>query len=129
MSKRESDRGKRGEREVCAILRAAGYEVRRGWQSRQGSDDPDVVGIPGVWLEVGFGRTIKPRAKLAQAIEASAGRDVLPVAITRAASRDDWIVTMTLDDFVALVLPLIVERATGTAAYDAGRDACAGEGG
>ena len=104
MGRPSRDKGKRGEREVAAILRAAGFDgVRRGWQSRAGSDDPDVIGLPGFWIEVGFGRTIRPRAKLAQAVEASAGSGLIPVSVTRGALRDDdWVVTLTLDDLIGI---------------------------
>ena len=112
MGRPSLDKGKRGEREVAAILRAAGFDaVRRGWQSRAGSDDPDVIGLPGFWIEVGLGRTIKPRAKLAQAVEASAGKHgVVPVAVTRGARRsDEWVVTMTLFDLIGIARRLGVD--------------------
>ncbi len=46
-------KGKVGEREFSALLRAQGYtEARRGQQYRGGGDSPDVVGVPGVHHEV-----------------------------------------------------------------------------
>lgn len=40
------------EREVAALFRSVGYpEARRGWQARSGTDDPDIVGVPGYWIE------------------------------------------------------------------------------
>lgn len=111
MGKPSRNKGKRGEREVATLLREAGHTVRRGWQSRSGSDEADVIGLPGWWIEVGFGRTIKPRPKLAQACEACGPMDI-PVAITRGGARgDDWIVTMRLSDWIESVVPVVRAKA------------------
>lgn len=55
MGKAQREKGKRGERMLAEELRNTfpelAEQIRRGWQSRSGSDDPDVVGVPGVWFE------------------------------------------------------------------------------
>ena len=64
-------KGARGERELAAALRAAMPEladgIRRGWQSRLGTDDPDVCGLPGFWLEHKTGKQPNMRAAFRQA--------------------------------------------------------------
>lgn len=43
MGKASREKGKRGEREVVALLESVGYSARRGQQYRGGADSPDVV--------------------------------------------------------------------------------------
>ena len=52
MGKPSRDKGKRGEREIAGLLRDYGYDARRGVQYHGGADSPDVVGLPGVHIEV-----------------------------------------------------------------------------
>ena len=79
--------GKRGERKLATELREAfpdiADDIRRGWQSRNGDDEPDVVlPIPGYWLEHKSGAKPNPRAALSQAIQDSGGR-AMPIAVIR----------------------------------------------
>lgn len=98
-------KGKRGERLLAAELRAALPEhaagIRRGWQSREGDDDPDIVGVPGVWFENKVGVQPNPRAALAQATEASRGRGV-PIAVVRDDRRPPFVV-LHLVDFLPML--------------------------
>jgi hypothetical protein len=123
------NKGKRGEREVATILRAHGYDVRRGWQSRAGSDDADVIGVPGWWVEVSIGGA-NPRRKYAQAVEASAKSGRRPVAITRP-DGGEWLATVALCDWLRLVALLhgTVEQSRCTLAADPTRTRASGEGG
>lgn len=51
MGKSQREKGKRGEREVAALIRdMLGYEVRR--RVRQHEGDSDLVGVPGWSIEV-----------------------------------------------------------------------------
>lgn len=43
MGKASREKGKRGEREFCELLREHGFEARRGVQFAGGPDSPDVV--------------------------------------------------------------------------------------
>ena len=52
MGKTSRDKGKRGEREVASLLRSYGYDTHRGQQYHGGKDSPDVVGLPGIHIEV-----------------------------------------------------------------------------
>lgn len=107
-------KGKRGERLTATEIREAIPElaagVRRGWQSRQGDDDPDVIGLPGFWIEVKKGPKPNVRAALAQATEAvekkhhpssSHPRDV-PLAVIRD-DRKEPFVAMPWDVFLRIM--------------------------
>ena len=48
-------KGKHGEREAAKYLRSLGFDCRRGQQHAGGPESPDVVGIPGIHIEVKFG--------------------------------------------------------------------------
>lgn len=48
-------KGKRGERATATDYRDMFPElasrIKRGWQTREGDDDPDICGVPGWWTE------------------------------------------------------------------------------
>ena len=100
MSKASRDKGKRGEREVVALLRDLYQDARRGFQSRQGDDEADVECTPW-WIEV---KRVKaqetPRKAMAQAVDATDGRP--PVVFTRR-DNSDWLVTMRVSDWLDVV--------------------------
>lgn len=85
MGRAQRQKGKRGERATAAELRAAlpylADKIRRGWQAREGDDDPDVI-LPGFWVENKSGKQPNVRAALKQAVEDSKGRGV-PLAVIR----------------------------------------------
>ncbi len=94
----QRQKGKRGEREVASIFRAAGYTVRRGQQA-DGPVVPDIVvdGMPWLWVEIGHGAKMDGRRKLAQAQrDACIGRPgAIPVAITKRDRERKWTATWT----------------------------------
>ena len=95
-----NQKGKRGEREVAALLRDYGFEARRGQQFSGGGDSPDVVhDIPGYHIEVK--RT--ERFRLYEAMEQAArdaGPDKIPVVFHRP-NGGEWVVVMPAYDFLA----------------------------
>ena len=93
-------KGKRGELEFAALLRKYGFEARRGVQYSGGPDSPDVVGVPGVHVEVKRVERLYIDDAMEQSVR-DAGADVPVVAHRR--NRRPWLVTMRLDDWVALV--------------------------
>jgi hypothetical protein len=109
MGKAQRDKGKRGERATAAELRKAFPEIaasiRRGWQTRQGDDDSDVI-FPGYWFEVKTGKQPNIRAALRQAIDDSKGRGV-PVAVIRD-DRKEPMAALRWEDFLKLL-----EKANG----------------
>lgn len=83
MGKAQRDKGKRGERATAKeIAETFNVDAHRGWQARDGADAPDVVGLPGWWIEVKTGKNLSPKAALVQADEARKPDDV-PVAVLR----------------------------------------------
>lgn len=103
--KRSRDKGKRGEREVAKILQTAGFPARRTVQynGRTGTA-ADVIGVPGLHLEVKFAEQERIREWYRQAerdAHASPGEE-MPVIVHRK-SREPWLVTMSLEDFIKII--------------------------
>jgi len=108
MGKMSRDKGKRGEREVAALMREHGFEARRGQQYQGGDDSPDVVhSIPNLHVEVKF----RERVSLYAALEkADLDGPKVPVIFHRQV-RKPWLITMEADDFLYLMtkIPLVNE--------------------
>lgn len=86
MSKRK---GKRGELEAAELLRAHGFEARRGAQFRGGPGSPDVMhSISGVHVEVKRCERLDLYAAMDQAGMDSGGK--IPVVLHRRNGRD-WL--------------------------------------
>lgn len=96
------NKGARGEREVCNILRAAGYDVARANQSA-GARCPDVDGVPGIWIEVKIGKRVNTRAAWRQACNDTDSRE--PVVVWRD-DREEWMVHCRLESWIKWVAGL-----------------------
>lgn len=98
MGKMSREKGKVGEREVAGILRDYGYNCRRGQQFCGANGDADVVGLPGIHIEV---KRVE-KLNLYDAVDQSK-RDKkegeLPTVFHRK-NRCEWLVTMPLDSFM-----------------------------
>lgn len=94
-------KGADGERELAAVLREYGYEIKRGGSMSFG-EVPDLVGLPGVHIEVKRCEQVRLSEWMQQA-EADSKRfsDGMPVVFHRR-SREPWRVTMNLADFMRL---------------------------
>ncbi len=96
-------KGHQWERDVVHLFAAIfGAGVRRGLQYRDGADAPDVVGVPGWWIECKKGRRPNPCAALRQAIAAAAKSGLRPVAICRE-DNEEPTAMLRLDDFLELL--------------------------
>lgn len=93
-------KGKRGELELAHILKTYGYEARRGQQYCGANGDADVIGLPGVHIEVKRTERFKLYDAMKQS-ERDAKDDEIPVVITRKNS-EQWIVCIKLEDFIKL---------------------------
>lgn len=92
------EKGAAGERELAQILRAYGFEARRGQQFSGANGDPDVVGMPGVHIECKRVEKLNLYEAMAQSInDARIGET--PVVMHRK-NREEWLVTMRLGDFI-----------------------------
>lgn len=94
-------KGKRGELEAAKVLREAlGHETRRGQQYSGASGDADVVGLPGVHLEIKRVEKLNIVEAMKQAVR-DARDGELPVVMHRR-NREPWLITMPLWAFVIL---------------------------
>lgn len=100
MGKPSRDKGKRGEREIAGLLRDYGYDARRGVQYHGGADSPDVVGLPGVHIEVKRTETLSLYPAMEQAKHDAAPWE-MPVVMHRR-NNCEWLCVMRLDDFMKL---------------------------
>lgn len=95
-------KGARGERELAKKLNEYGYECRRGQQYCGANGDADVVGLPGIHIEC---KRVE-RLNIYEAID-QAKHDAIPFDTTLPAvfhrkDNCEWLVTMTLDDWIQL---------------------------
>jgi hypothetical protein len=93
------DKGKRGERELAGILRSHGYDTRRGQQYSGANGDADVVGLPGVHIEVKRVERLNITDAMSQAI--GDAKEKIPAVFHRK-NNEAWLVTMRLDDWILL---------------------------
>lgn len=94
-------KGADGERELAAVLREYGYEIKRGGSMSFG-EVPDLVGLPGIHIEVKRCEQVRLSEWMQQAERDSQHfKDGLPAVFHRR-SREGWRVTMNLADFMRL---------------------------
>lgn len=101
MGSKSQRKGARGEQELAAVLREYGYSIRRGGSLSFG-EVPDLAGLPGVHIEVKrVERLNVPEAMHQAARDSERFRDGAPAVFHRR-SREPWLVTMRLVDWMAL---------------------------
>lgn len=94
------EKGKRGELEAARVLKEYGYETRRGQQYSGATGDADVVGLPGIHLEIKRVEKLNISEAMKQSIR-DARDGELPVVMHRK-NRETWLVTMPLRIFMVL---------------------------
>ena len=94
------EKGARGERELARALREYGYDSRRGQQYCGANGDADVVGLPGLHLEVKRVERLELEKAMAQSIR-DAREDELPAVMHRK-NNCPWLVTMRLEGFMEI---------------------------
>lgn len=101
MGKSSQRKGADGERELAAILRERGYDIKRGGSLTYG-EIPDLTGLPGVHIECKRVERLNVGEAMVQAIRDSERfRDGAPTLFHRR-SRAPWLVTMRLEDWLKL---------------------------
>ena len=100
MGRSQRDKGKRGERELAALLREYGYDCRRGQQYCGVNGDADVVGLPGIHIEVKRAEKLSLYDALGQAAR-DAGPGKIPVVFHRR-NNCGWVCILPIDDFMEL---------------------------
>lgn len=94
-------KGKKGELEVAKILNSYGYHCRRGQQYCGSNGDADVVGLPGIHIEVKRRERLDLYSAIEQAKMDAGKTNTLPTVFWR---RNDceWLVAMPLKDWMDL---------------------------
>ena len=101
MGTKSQRKGRAGELELARILQAHGYDVSPGIPVSYGQT-PDLVGLPGVHIECKrVERLNVPEAMEQAAHDADFFRDGAPAVFHRR-NRSPWLVTMRLEDWIAL---------------------------
>lgn len=94
------NKGAAGERELAAKLREYGYNCRRGQQYSGANGDADVVGLPGIHIEVKRVEKLNLYDAMAQAVR-DAKDDETPAVFHRKNNKE-WLVTLRLDDYMKM---------------------------
>lgn len=98
-----NQKGKRGEREFAALLKARGFEARRGQQFSGGGDSPDVVhSVPGVHFEVKRTEALQLDKAMKQAADDADGM-LVPV-IAHKKNRGEWLAILPMEKFLDFVV-------------------------
>lgn len=101
MGKMSRDKGKVGEREIAAILKENGFaDARRGVQYKGGAGSPDVVGLPGIHIEVKRVEALQLWPAMEQA-KAEAAVGEMPVVLHRKNNKP-WVAILPLEDFLRM---------------------------
>lgn len=99
--KRSQRKGEDGERELARILREYGYSIERGGSLSYGAV-PDLTGLPGVHIECKrVERLNVPEAMKQAERDSERFQDGMPAVFHRR-SREQWLVTMRLVDWIRL---------------------------
>ena len=93
-------KGKRGELELAHILKSYGYEARRGQQYCGANGDADVIGLPGIHIEVKRVERLDLYGAMEQA-ERDARENEIPTVFTRKNNKN-WLVCMRFEDFMGM---------------------------
>ena len=101
--KRSQRKGRAGELELCRVLQSCGCPATPGQAVSYGAA-PDVVGLPGIHIEVKRVERLNVPEAMAQAVRDSERfHDGAPTLFHRR-NRQPWLVTMRLEDWMKLYL-------------------------
>ncbi len=97
-------KGAAGEREFANYCKNLGFDVRRTAQynGKELDSKADVVGIPGIHIEVKRVEKLNIDNAVEQAIRDSKGHDDLPIVAHRKNGKP-WLITMTAEHWFKLV--------------------------
>ena len=116
-------KGAAGEREFANYCKEKGFDVRRTAQyngKEQGSL-ADVIGIPGIHIEVKRVEKLNIHNAVNQAIRDNVTKDSIPIVAQRK-NRAPWLITMTADDWFKLFYGLEVNEDEQPSKENAGRE-------
>ena len=101
MGRSSQRKGADGERELVSILQHEGYQVERGGSETYGTI-PDVVGLPGIHIEVKRVERLNISDAMNQAARDSKKFQDGAPAVFHRRNRARWMVTMSLSDWLKL---------------------------
>ena len=105
MGRMSREKGKRGEREAAELLRAHGFQARRGQQHSGSPDSPDIKhDIPGIFLEVKRTESFRLYPALEQARQDRRAGDI-PVVLHRQNGRE-WVAILSAEDLLSILRAL-----------------------
>ena len=93
-------KGARGEREFAKFCNFEGYSVRRG-QQYNGIEGEDVVGLPGIHVEVKRVERLNIYDAMDQAIRDARNTDKIPI-VAHKKNNKYWLIMMEAEDFFKL---------------------------
>jgi len=94
------NKGKRGELEAAHLLKEYGYEARRSQQYAGINSDADVVGLPGIHIEVKRVEKLNVDTAMAQSIRDARDGEI-PIVLHRK-NRAKWLVTMPFEEWMKM---------------------------
>lgn len=101
MGSKSQRKGANGERELAAVLREYGYSIERGGSMSFG-EVPDLLGLPDIHIECKRVERLNISAAMKQAERDSERFHDGAPAVFHRRSREPWLVTMRLVDWVNL---------------------------
>lgn len=101
MGKSSQRKGKAGELELVALLRAEGYPVERG-PSQSYGEVPDLSGLPGIHVECKRVERLNVQEAMEQSIRDSKRFGDGEPAVFHRRNRSPWLVTMPYDSWIKL---------------------------
>ncbi len=100
LGRKPKSKGNRGEREIVDILKAHGYPAYRNFASG-GYGGSDIVGLPGMAVEVKMVEKLNIWKALEQGEQAASATDTPTVFFRRNRSR--WYAALPLEDLLGLI--------------------------
>lgn len=116
MGKKSQRKGAVGELELARLLRAEGFEIERGGMSF--GTVPDLVGLPGIHIEVKRTERLQLSDAMAQAVRDAAEFDDGLPAVFHRKNREGWIVSMRLEDWLNVYKGLDLSPVVATLSWD-----------
>lgn len=96
-------KGKTGELELAKKLKEHGYDARRSVQynGKEEEGQADLLGLPGIHIECKRTEKLSLYDAVNQAKRDSKGKNQIPAVFHRR-NKCEWLVIMTLDDFMEI---------------------------
>lgn len=106
MGMKSKRKGAAGERDAAQFLREHGFmDAQRGRQYHGGPDSPDVLGVPGLHIEVKRTETLRLYNALEQAQRDASGIE-FPVVMHRRNARK-WVCILDAEDFFEIYMEFL----------------------